>query len=143
MTHLRKMMLDELQRRNYAQSTEKAYVRIIREFANHFQKPPNKLSPAIFLAPPNQSRLMDRRQSIPSWSQRVGLTPIPLPPPRHRLRSNAPIESGPQPHRSYTRTIPAGPLPMESKRYTGSILAGAYFPGADFPFPIGLETQRM
>ena len=45
MTHLRKMMLEELQRRNYAQSTVKAYVRIIQEFANHFHQPPDKLGP--------------------------------------------------------------------------------------------------
>ena len=45
MTHLRKMMLEELQRRNYAQSTVKAYLRMIQEFANHFQQPPNKLGP--------------------------------------------------------------------------------------------------
>ena len=45
MTHLRKMMLEELQRRNYAQSTVKAYLQIIQEFANHFQQPPNRLGP--------------------------------------------------------------------------------------------------
>ena len=45
MTQLKKMMLEELQRRNYAQSTVKAYVRIVREFANHFHKAPNQLGP--------------------------------------------------------------------------------------------------
>src|SRR5260370_13895986 len=39
------MMLEELQRRNYAQSTVKAYVRIIQEFAKHFHQPPDKLGP--------------------------------------------------------------------------------------------------
>jgi site-specific recombinase XerD len=39
------MMLEELQRRNYAQSTVKAYVRIVREFANHFHKAPDQLGP--------------------------------------------------------------------------------------------------
>ncbi|MFZ0591513.1 MAG: tyrosine-type recombinase/integrase [Bryobacteraceae bacterium] len=43
MTHLRKMMLDELQRRNYAQSTANQYVRIVREFAKHFAKAPDQL----------------------------------------------------------------------------------------------------
>ena len=33
MTHLRKMMLDELQRRNYAQSTAEAYIHALKEFA--------------------------------------------------------------------------------------------------------------
>jgi integrase/recombinase XerD len=44
-THLRKMMLEELQRRNYAPNTIKAYVRIIQEFAEYFHRPPDKLGP--------------------------------------------------------------------------------------------------
>ena len=38
-------MLDELQRRNYAQSTANQYVRIVREFAKHFAKAPDQLGP--------------------------------------------------------------------------------------------------
>jgi hypothetical protein len=34
-THLRKMMPDELQRRNYAQSTVIAYISALREFAGY------------------------------------------------------------------------------------------------------------
>lgn len=45
MTHLRTMMLEELQRRNYAPNTIKAYVRIIQEFAQYFHRPPDKLGP--------------------------------------------------------------------------------------------------
>ena len=45
MTHLRRMMLEELQGRNYAKSTVKAYVRIIQEFARHFHQPPDRLGP--------------------------------------------------------------------------------------------------
>src|ERR1700733_6620540 len=45
MTRLRKMMLEELQRCNYAKSTVKAYVRIIQEFARHFHQPPDRLGP--------------------------------------------------------------------------------------------------
>ena len=45
MTHLRKMMLEELQRRNYAQSTVKGYLRIVQEFAQYFHQPPDKLGP--------------------------------------------------------------------------------------------------
>jgi integrase/recombinase XerD len=44
-THLRQMMLDELQRRNYAQSTTKAYLRIVSEFALSFHRPPDQLGP--------------------------------------------------------------------------------------------------
>ena len=45
MTHLRKMMLDELQRRNYAQSTVEAYISALREFAAYFKRPPDQLGP--------------------------------------------------------------------------------------------------
>ena len=45
MTHLRKMMLVELQRRNYAQSTVDAYTSALRDFAKHFHTPPDQLGP--------------------------------------------------------------------------------------------------
>ena len=45
MTHLRQMMLDELQRRNYAQSTVEAYISALREFAAYFKRPPDQLGP--------------------------------------------------------------------------------------------------
>jgi integrase/recombinase XerD len=44
-THLRRMMLEEPQRRNYAQSTVKGYLRIVQDFAQHFHQPPDKLGP--------------------------------------------------------------------------------------------------
>jgi len=44
-TRLKTMMLEELQRRNYAQSTVKGYLRIVQEFAQHFHQPPDKLGP--------------------------------------------------------------------------------------------------
>ena len=45
MTQLRQKMLEELQRRNYSHRTAKTYVRIIRDFAQHFHQPPDKLGP--------------------------------------------------------------------------------------------------
>ncbi len=45
MTHLRKMMLDELQRRNYTQSTAEAYIHALKEFATYFHRSPDKLGP--------------------------------------------------------------------------------------------------
>jgi integrase/recombinase XerD len=44
-TRLRKMMLDELQRRNYAQSTVEAYISALRDFARYFKRPPDQLGP--------------------------------------------------------------------------------------------------
>ena len=45
MTHLRKMMLEELQRRHYSHRTAKTYTRIVQDFAQHFHSSPNKLGP--------------------------------------------------------------------------------------------------
>ena len=45
MTRLRNKMLEELQRRNYSHRTAKTYVRIVREFAEHFHQSPDKLGP--------------------------------------------------------------------------------------------------
>jgi integrase/recombinase XerD len=44
-THLRKLMLEELERRNYSQSTVRAYVRTIEDFARYFQRAPDQLGP--------------------------------------------------------------------------------------------------
>jgi site-specific recombinase XerD len=38
-------MLEEIQRRNYSHRTAKTYVRIVREFAEYFHQPPDKLGP--------------------------------------------------------------------------------------------------
>ncbi len=43
MTQLRKMMLEELQRRNYSQTTVNSYLKIVEEFARHFHRPPDQL----------------------------------------------------------------------------------------------------
>ena len=45
MTQLRKMMLEELQRRNYSQTTVKGYLRVVEDFAQHFHRPPDQLGP--------------------------------------------------------------------------------------------------
>src|SRR5271169_2497855 len=45
MTRLRKMMLEELERRNYAQTTIDCYIQTIEDFARHFHRPPDELTP--------------------------------------------------------------------------------------------------
>ena len=45
MTHLRKMLLEELQRRNYAETTISSYIRIVEDFSRRFQRPPDCLGP--------------------------------------------------------------------------------------------------
>lgn len=45
MTHIRKLMLEELQRRNYSQTTVTSYINIVAAFAKYFQRPPDQLGP--------------------------------------------------------------------------------------------------
>lgn len=45
MTHLRKMMLEELERRNFAETTKECYLRGVEEFAHYFKRPPDQLGP--------------------------------------------------------------------------------------------------
>jgi len=44
-THLRKIMLEELQRRYYSESTIDHYVRKVEEFVRHFHCSPDRLGP--------------------------------------------------------------------------------------------------
>ena len=45
MTHLRQIMLEELERRNYAPGTIRSYIRTVEHFAWHFHRPPDQLGP--------------------------------------------------------------------------------------------------
>jgi integrase/recombinase XerD len=44
-THLRKMMLEELQRRHYSEATTHYYIRHVERFARHFHRSPDRLGP--------------------------------------------------------------------------------------------------
>src|SRR5262250_2190129 len=43
MTRHRKMMLEELQRRNFSEDTIRHYIRTVEDFARHFNRPPDRL----------------------------------------------------------------------------------------------------
>jgi integrase/recombinase XerD len=43
-THLRQRMLDELQRRNYSQSTTRIYIYAVEDFAKYFHRSPERPS---------------------------------------------------------------------------------------------------
>ena len=43
MTHLRQIMLEELRRRNYAESTIDAYIHTVEHFSRHFHRSPDQL----------------------------------------------------------------------------------------------------
>jgi len=101
-------MLDELQRRNYAQNTVRAYIHAIEDFAKYFHRSPDrlglehireyrvhlfrdcKLSPATIEGGTAAPRFLFvktlRRPYLPDH--------IPFP-KRQRLSSNDPIETAP------------------------------------------------
>ena len=43
MTRLRRMALDELERRNYTANTKRAYLQAVAEFAQYFHRSPEQL----------------------------------------------------------------------------------------------------
>src|SRR6202140_4260555 len=45
MTHLRKMMPEELQRRNYSENTTRCYIRTVEDFSRRFNCSPDRLGP--------------------------------------------------------------------------------------------------
>jgi hypothetical protein len=44
-THLRQIMLEELRRRNYAESTIHTYIQTVEHFSRHFHRSPDQLGP--------------------------------------------------------------------------------------------------
>jgi hypothetical protein len=46
-THLRRKMLEELERRNYSENTTRRYLRFVERFAQHFGKSPLRTSRGV------------------------------------------------------------------------------------------------
>jgi Phage integrase, N-terminal SAM-like domain len=74
MTELRRKMLEELQLRNYSSHTQRAYIRCVADFAQHFKAAPDKLGPEhvreyqLFLVQGNSSH---GRHSIRRYARYV------------------------------------------------------------------------
>jgi site-specific recombinase XerD len=63
-THLRKMMLEELQRRHFSENTIRCYIRAVEDFARRFQRPPDRLGPRHIRE--YQAELFQKRKLSPS-----------------------------------------------------------------------------
>ncbi|MBV8829977.1 MAG: site-specific integrase [Acidobacteriaceae bacterium] len=93
MTHLRELMLQELQRRDYSQTAVTDYIRTVTDFAKYFQCAPDQLGPEEIRA--YQLHLLNDRKQRP---RTVGAQTAAL---RFffckRLKRNYPIEEVPYP----------------------------------------------
>jgi integrase/recombinase XerD len=70
-THIRKFMLEELERRNYSQSTVRTYLMTIEDLARYFQQSPDELGPEHVRE--YQAYLFrERKLSANTVNQRVG-----------------------------------------------------------------------
>ena len=69
MTHLRKMMLEELQRRNYSENTTRHYIRTVEDFAKRFRCSPDRLGPEYIRE--YQAELFKKKLSPGTVTQRL------------------------------------------------------------------------
>src|SRR5258705_13911779 len=63
MTRLRKMMLEELERRNYSEATTRCYIRTVEDFSRRFKCSPDGLGPEHIRE--YQAELFKRRKLSP------------------------------------------------------------------------------
>jgi integrase/recombinase XerD len=63
-THLRKMMLEEVQARSYSESTTRCYIRTVEDFARRFKRSPDRLGPEHIRE--YQAELFQKRKLLPS-----------------------------------------------------------------------------
>lgn len=64
MTHLRKTMLEELERRNFSQSTTRTYIDTVEDFASYFRRRPDQLGPEHIRE--YQAQLFTQRKLAPN-----------------------------------------------------------------------------
>ena len=65
-TRLRKMMLEELERRNYSEATTRCYIRTVEDFSKRFKRSPDCLGPEHIRE--YQAELFKKRKLSPGTS---------------------------------------------------------------------------
>jgi Phage integrase, N-terminal SAM-like domain/Putative transposase len=75
MTRLRKMMLEELERRNYSEATTRCYIRTVEDFSRRFKCSPDGLGPEHIRE--YQAELFKKRKLSPATvTQRLACAPL-------------------------------------------------------------------
>ena len=89
MTRLRKMMLEELECRNYSEATTRCYIRTVEDFSRRFKRSPDCLGPEHIRE--YQAELFKKRKLSPGTvTQRLAaLRFFKVSAPTHRARAGA------------------------------------------------------
>lgn len=100
MTRLRKLMLEELQRRNFSAETIRGYVGAVEQFAQYFRKPPDQLGPD-HIRTWQAYLLHERKLAVGTVVNRVAALRFFF---RRVLKRQYPPDSIPYPNYSHHRT---------------------------------------
>ena len=100
MTRLRKLMLEELQRRNFSAETIRGYVGAVEQFAQYFRKPPDQLGPD-HIRTWQAYLLHERKLAVGTVVNRVAALRFFF---RRVLKRQFPPDSIPYPNYSHHRT---------------------------------------
>lgn len=100
MTRLRKLMLEELQRRNFSSETIRGYLGTVERFAKYFGKPPDRLGPD-HIRQWQAHLLHERKLAVGTVVNHVAAMRFFF---RRVLKRRLPIDSIPYPQYSHHRT---------------------------------------
>ena len=100
MTRLRKLMLEELQRRNFSSETIRGYIGAVEQFARYFGKPPDRLGPD-HIRQWQAHLLHERKLAVGTVVNRVAALRFFF---RRVLKRRFPPDSIPYPNYSHHRT---------------------------------------
>jgi hypothetical protein len=133
-THLRQLMLDELQRRNYSPSTVRCYIHAVEDFSKHFHRSPERLGPS-HIREYQVHMFRDRKLSAGTFQSRCAalrflfvktlrrpylLDEIPFPKPPRKLPTVLSPEEVTRLIDSARNLIPAGGLALDGSRWIDS-----------------------